>query len=577
MRQEVLESRKSPIDRPAARMVHENPSPPVEDGGPRETTSEQYRDENAVDFEQYSTRSTYIVPTKRGGDVAVQRSSKQDSSEFNFDNNDAKTVTTATTSDCIHPDGISADGASLSHASSLHNQEHPRQDLPVQIATNSDELDWSFLREGELYDREEQQRQLMDIFYRRMENDALMVDNNNYYNHEQAVEHGDVSRPQNTRSTDSHNIPNDRNKKEFVIVSGLSGTGKTILVEETLKRAIMERGGYFLIGKLDQLNKSKTGEEEMTLSTANYAPLGLERPYAPFVTAFSNFVDSVVMNKDVTVAEEVRACVCSKMTSREIDLMLEIFPSLARIVRPNGNINGNGARSQKTNKVNGAENQKQLARVVRIFLQSICNPETRPIVLLIDDLQWADRGTLVLLQSLLSETETDRIKGLLLVGTCRHNEVTVEDDLATMLRTLEDEENVSICQIEVSNLSRPVCGELFARVLGISSEKYGPELASSLDPLVDIAYEQTKGNAFFFLQFIRLLHDEGYLQIDTPNDDNLSTTDVSVVTSNSRNQYQQQQRLQEQPNNWQWNEEAILHNTIALTNDAVSVIAHQIK
>ena len=593
-------------------MAHHDPLPPIEVSGAKEIANELYP-EKQKGFLHYSTNNAYVVPTKGVGDAGVNHGSICDSNDCNFDNTDAKTVTTIT-SDILSHDRMLADGGSLSHASnSYNNQELLREEQMVQIATTSHELDLSFLREGELYDREEQQRQLLDIFYRQMDQDALVVDDNNYYDHEQVCENDDAydegdKRPQSARSISSHSftsfgtnsIPSGRSNKEFVIVTGLSGTGKTILVEETLKRPILQRGGYFLIGKLDQLDKSKA-RAQPTVTTANYAPLGLERPYAPFMMAFSNFVDLVVMNKDVAVAEEVRACVCSKMTPREIDLMLETFPSLSRIIRPNELIHGNDIKSSATDKINGAENQKQLARVVRIFLRSICDPELRPIVLLIDDLQWADKGTLVLLHSLLSERETDRIKGLLLVGTCRHNEVTVEDDVATLLRTLEDEESVSICEIEVSNLSRPACGELFARLLGISHENYTPEVASSMDTLVDIAYEHTEGNAFFFLQFIRILYDDGYLKIEKPKiptqlsstqasifsphniviDDNLSTSDISVVTSTPRNQRNKHQKLLQQSNNWQWNEDAIrrssLHNDTNLTNDAVSILAHQMK
>jgi histidine kinase len=487
------------------------------------------RDENHDAPFHNGQNDTYVVPTKGSHEFAA-KSSKHD----NYDNCDAKTVTT-TTSDLLTTDGASTGGEIFS-CSSYHS-----------------ELDWSFLRDGELFDRQEQQRQLLDVFYRQMSMDTI-TDDTIRDNHDRDYDNDNNQRSQSIRSSSSLRRASisGRNKK-MVIVSGLSGTGKTILVEETLKRPVVQRGGYFLCGKLDQLNKAQSSPQ---------------RPYAPFVMAFSNLVDSVVMNTGV--AEEIRACVCSKMTNRDIDLILETFPSLARIIRRHESSNGHDGTGSK-NKTKGAENQTILARVVRIFLETICDPQTRPIVLLIDDLQWADQGTLVLLKSLLSETEEDRntsTNGLLLVGTCRHNEVTVDDELAMLLRTLEDEENVAICQIEVSNLSRPVCGELFARVLGVPRENYTPEIASSLDPLVDIAYEQTKGNAFFLLQFIRSLHDEGYLQVQTQEAEPQKQAQANASSS-------------AQTNNWLWNEEAIrdssIHGDVSLKKDAVSILARQMK
>lgn len=598
LEQEIIES---PVGRSTTLMQAHHSS--LRDVG--EATRHPENRELSFDVDKNSSHS-FVVPTKG-------------SNHDKADNGDTKTVTTAT-SDFI--DGASTGGESFS------NEMDQQQD---QEQTKHSELDWSFLRDGELFDRQEQQQQLLNAFYRQLETetenaaensgddvrDSDDLENNPNFdggadgqrsqsfrnnaasgsgslNLSEALMHR--QRPETARRTSRHSSYSFRNSscsfrmrsKEFVIVSGLSGTGKTILVEETLKGPVIERGGYFLCGKLDQLNK------------ANSSP---QRPYAPFVMAFSNLVDSVITNADVT--EEIRKVVCSEMSNRDIDLILDTFPSLARILRPDALSNGNDGVASK-NKMNGAENQTQLARVVRIFFKTICNPKTRPIVLLIDDLQWADQGTLVLLKALLSETEEDRVEtnnGLLLVGTCRHNEVTVDDELAQLLRTLEDEEFVTICQIEVSNLSRPVCGELFARVLGIPPDNYTPELASSLDPLVDIAYEQTEGNPFFLLQFIRSLHDEGYLQVQTQqaptqkqaretpssspkflmDDDTYDMSELSFNTSGQLKGLQKavEEGPKQQPHNWLWSAEDIINSSIhdseSVKQDAVPILTHQIK
>jgi predicted ATPase len=522
----------------------------------------------SAQFQEGESNSySFVVPTK-GSDEFTAKGNKPD----NLENCDAKTVATSTCDDVIATEGTSSGGESFSN---YYDQERHRQQ-------GNSGLDWSFLRDGELFDRQEQQRELLDAFDRQMSTSKPADD---------TEENENDDRRQSTGKRFSSCSFNARTFfKEFVLVSGVSGTGKTILVEETLKRPVMERGGYFLSGKLDQLNKSKSSPQ---------------RPYAPFVMAFSNLVESVAKTD---VAEDIRKSVCSKMTDRDIDLILDTFPSLARILRPNDTSKGQDGTGSKKKK-NGAEKQTQLARVVRTFFETVCDPQKRPIILLIDDLQWADQGTLVLLNSLLSETEEDRNIGLLLVGTCRHNEVTVDDELAMLLRALEDEENVVIRQIEVSNLSRPICGELFARVLGIPRDNYTPELASSLDPLVDIAYDQTKGNAFFLLQFIQILHDEGYLQVQPQQmkvqkqeqansssdhvviDDDHSTNDLSELSFNTGNQKQQSLEFQksesnshsqEQASNWKWNEEAIRGSSLhedngAKKKDAVSILTHQMK
>mmetsp|Transcript_27154 Transcript_27154/g.74464 ORF Transcript_27154/g.74464 Transcript_27154/m.74464 type:complete len:575 (-) Transcript_27154:398-2122(-) len=429
--------------------------------------------------------------------------------------NDNKTVSTTSTS--------TADGLSLS-------AEEESGSSGVGAEMQSTELDWSFLRQGQLFDREQQQKDLIEILDRSM----------------------------------GRGWSSNKNGKEFVLVSGLSGTGKTVLVQHTLKGPVTKMGGYFVYGKVDQRNKNSP-----------------QRPYAPFVAALDQFVYSL-LQRQPSEAESVRTLARSTLTQGDVDLLLETFPSLQQIFRPKGDYcesatedtaatatipattesityrasfsNKNSRQRRRSrnmlkrhksgndvlgttvktpsSKMATAHSQKQLARVLRSFLETICDAQTRPMVLLIDDLQWSDSGTLVLLHSLLlsssnarsednhsSSLNIEKSGGLLLVGTCRHNEVGVDHGLAQLLRTLEDDEYVTIRQIQVSKLSYAKCRVLVARVLGVPFEENDgarriPEsLAKSLDPLVTIAFEQTKGNAFFLLQFLRSLHDEGYLNV----------------------------------------------------------------
>jgi len=64
------------------------------------------------------------------------------------------------------------------------------------------------------------------------------------------------------------------------------------------------------------------------------------------------------------------------------------------------------------------EAQNRFQRVIQNFVAALAQPE-HPLVLFLDDLQWADAATLGLLAPLLTSSE---IRGMLLMGAYRDHE-----------------------------------------------------------------------------------------------------------------------------------------------------------
>ena len=48
-----------------------------------------------------------------------------------------------------------------------------------------------------------------------------------------------------------------KGSREVLLVTGMSGTGKTVLVNMSLKPAVMEKGGVFVYGKFDLLERTE--------------------------------------------------------------------------------------------------------------------------------------------------------------------------------------------------------------------------------------------------------------------------------------------------------------------------------
>ena len=129
--------------------------------------------------------------------------------------------------------------------------------------------------------------------------------------------------------------------------------------------------------------------------------------------------------------------------------------------------------------------------------------QRQPLVLVLDDLHWADQPSLMLLQFVARELGGAR---LLIIGTYRDMELLRQHPLAEALGELTRE-------------------RLFQRVLlrGLAQEDVGRfiEMAAGVTPpsgLVSSVYAQTEGNPLFVTEVVRLLVQEGELNPDNVRD-----------------------------------------------------------
>lgn len=141
----------------------------------------------------------------------------------------------------------------------------------------------------------------------------------------------------------------------------------------------------------------------------------------------------------------------------------------------------------------GSEEQQRLFWAVTGFLQAVSHE--RPVVLLLDDLHWADATSLELLQHLARHTRANRI---LLVGAYRDVEVNRQHPLEAALRDLGRERLVE--EIEIRRLDEQGTAELMAATLG------GSEIAPEF---VHLVHRHTDGNAFFVEEVVRTLVERG--------------------------------------------------------------------
>ena len=121
---------------------------------------------------------------------------------------------------------------------------------------------------------------------------------------------------------------------------------------------------------------------------------------------------------------------------------------------------------------------------------------SRPIMMVLDDLQWADKSSLALLQFL--ARELDQIP-MLLVGCYRDVDLSRQHPLSESLSQLNREPVFRREQIR--GLSREATREFIEAATGIRS-------STGLDSVI---HAHTEGNPFFMTEVIRLLREQGEL------------------------------------------------------------------
>lgn len=135
------------------------------------------------------------------------------------------------------------------------------------------------------------------------------------------------------------------------------------------------------------------------------------------------------------------------------------------------------------------------------FLEVFTTKE-HPLVIFLDDLQWADSASLKLMQLLMSESASGY---LLLIGAYRDNEVSIAHPLMFTLEEI-NKAKATINTITLAPLSPSSLNELVADTLTCSLEV--------AQPLTQLVYQKSKGNPFFSTQFFKALYEDNLIVFD---------------------------------------------------------------
>ncbi|OZH51935.1 hypothetical protein AFK68_27635, partial [Hydrocoleum sp. CS-953] len=257
----------------------------------------------------------------------------------------------------------------------------------------------------------------------------------------------------------------EKSQSELMLVGGYSGIGKSALVNEVHK-PIVEKRGYFIEGKFDQFQR--------------------DIPFSAWLNAFQELIKQILSEPEEKL--QVFACKLQEILGEEAQVIIDVIPELELLI-------GQQPAATELSPTAG-ENRFNLLflKFISVFAQA-----DHPLVIFLDDLQWADLASLKLMKLVMEKIE---INYLLLIGAYRDNEVNPGHPLILTLEEIK-KTGAIVNQIILSPLSRSALNNLVADTIN-----YSPEESLLLTEQI---YRKTEGNPFFSSQFIKSLYKEGLI------------------------------------------------------------------
>ncbi|HEY9836631.1 MAG TPA: AAA family ATPase, partial [Vampirovibrionales bacterium] len=256
-----------------------------------------------------------------------------------------------------------------------------------------------------------------------------------------------------------------------MLVAGYSGIGKSVLVQEVHKPILAKRG-YFISGKFDQFKRNI--------------------PFAPLIKAFQDLIRYHILTESSKAIATWKKQLSAALENQG-QVIIEVIPELELLL----------GKQPALPELPAAESQNRFNRIFQNFIRVFATQE-HPLVVFLDDLQWADIASLKLLELLLSDGDLHHV---LVIGAYRDNEVSPVHPLMLMVNRLQQTQGVGINRIEVPPLKREDLNHLVADALSC------PETRSQ--PISELVFQKTEGNPFFITQFLKSLYEDHLLEYDS--------------------------------------------------------------
>jgi PAS domain S-box-containing protein len=256
--------------------------------------------------------------------------------------------------------------------------------------------------------------------------------------------------------------------RDVFILRGYAGSGKTALANE-IQSYVTQNGGYFISGRFNQTDQSM--------------------PYSGLIESLRSLVNQLLAESEEKL--QVWRQKLTTVLGTNGQVIIHMLPEAALILGP----------QPALQTLSPAETQNRFNISLQNFIQAFAQPE-HPLVMFLDDMQWADSASLNFLQGYANIPDAHH---MLFIGTYRENEVDGQHPLALAMNGYLNAGS-PIQFLDLKPLTLSDLEMLIAETLHCSQEQV-KELAIT-------TLAKTGGNPFFVNEFLGALYQEDLIHFD---------------------------------------------------------------
>ncbi|MBD3398262.1 AAA family ATPase, partial [Candidatus Micrarchaeota archaeon] len=270
-------------------------------------------------------------------------------------------------------------------------------------------------------------------------------------------------------------------QRSICLLSGEAGVGKTTLALRLAKYA-QSRNGRFIQSKFRQFDRNV--------------------PYSALIDAFGQMGRYMLSLSDSELA--LKREILRSALGANAGVITMALPELELIIGP----------QPPPQEIGPEEAQNRFLHAVSSFVRSLTSME-RPLVIFIDDLHWADAGSLKLIETLSRDEE---LGSLMFMAAYRNEALTEDPALAAAIERIRAA-NKNVHEYHLEPLD-------FQDVLEMVSGVFVSD-RDSLRQLAELIHGRSSGNPFFAKELLAMIHQ--YELAGFNKDKKMWTWDINAI------------------------------------------------